>query len=234
MASSDSWMKEFTEASKLADEIDSMISTKNDLPSSGPETQRHLSAIRRKITILKTRLETLQSLPNKPNITKREIKRRQDMQNNMISRATEMATTLNMNSLVIRERLLGSDSKRPDIMNQTADLDNQGIISLQKQVMKEQDEDLGQLEETVVSTKHIAFAINEELDLHSTYAFQVFIVVQVHFDNHVNTTNTRLLLLQRKLAILNRKTKGGCTYLCLLVLVIVILVVVVLFLIRYL
>lgn len=31
----------------------------------------------------------------------------------------------------------------------------------------EQDEDLDQLEETVISTKHIASAVNEELDLHT-------------------------------------------------------------------
>jgi hypothetical protein len=31
----------------------------------------------------------------------------------------------------------------------------------------EQDEGLGKLEETVISTKHIALAVNEELDLHS-------------------------------------------------------------------
>ena len=57
-----SWMREFNEASKLGDEINGMISGKNSLPSSGPETQRHLSASRRKITILRTKLDILQSL----------------------------------------------------------------------------------------------------------------------------------------------------------------------------
>jgi len=57
-----SWMQEFNEASKLGDEINGMISGKNSLPSSGPETQRHLSASRRKITILRTKLDILQSL----------------------------------------------------------------------------------------------------------------------------------------------------------------------------
>jgi hypothetical protein len=33
--------------------------------------------------------------------------------------------------------------------------------------MTEQDEDLAKLEETVTSTKHIALAVNEELDLHT-------------------------------------------------------------------
>jgi SYP5 family syntaxin len=59
---SELWMQEFNEASKLGDEISNMISGKNSLPQSGPETQRHLSAIRRKATILTTKLDILQSL----------------------------------------------------------------------------------------------------------------------------------------------------------------------------
>ena len=66
---SESWMQEFNEALKLGDEISDMLFGKNPLPQSGPETQRHLSAIRRKTAILRTRLDTLQSLlsalPNK-------------------------------------------------------------------------------------------------------------------------------------------------------------------------
>lgn len=58
----ESWMKEFNESSKLADDINGMISERTSLPSSGPETQRHLSAIRRKLTILGTRLDSLESL----------------------------------------------------------------------------------------------------------------------------------------------------------------------------
>lgn len=66
MASSlDSWIREFNEASKLADDISGMISERGSLPPSGPETQRHTSAIRRKITILGTRLDSLESILSK-------------------------------------------------------------------------------------------------------------------------------------------------------------------------
>ena len=60
-SSADSWMKEYNEAVKLADDISGMISERNSLPPSGPETQRHVSAIRKKVTILGTRLDSLQS-----------------------------------------------------------------------------------------------------------------------------------------------------------------------------
>lgn len=64
-SSSDSWVKEYNEALKLADDISGMISEQSSFPASGPETQHHSSAIRRKITILGTRLDSLQSLLSK-------------------------------------------------------------------------------------------------------------------------------------------------------------------------
>lgn len=41
--------------------------------------------------------------------------------------------------------------------------------------MKEQDQDLESLEKTVMSTKHIALAVNEELNLHTR-----LLVIYVH------------------------------------------------------
>ena len=61
-SSSDPWMKEYNESSRLADDISSMIADRGSLPQSGPEIMRHTSAIRRKITILGTRLDSLESL----------------------------------------------------------------------------------------------------------------------------------------------------------------------------
>ncbi|KAF3614783.1 Syntaxin-51, partial [Capsicum annuum] len=238
-SSADSWMREFNEASKLADEVGSMISAKSSLLSSGPETQRHLSAARRKITILKTRLDTLQSLlptlPSKQPLTKKEMKRRHDMLDNLVTKANQMATTLNMNHLANRDSLLGPETKRPDVISRATGLDNQGLVGFQRQVMKgissytrnqQQDEDLDKLEETVTSTKHVALAINEELNLHTA--------LLDNLDYHVDTTNSRLLRVQRRLAFLNKRTKGGCTWLCLLVIFIVILAVVIFLFVKYL
>uniref|UniRef100_A0A803PRS9 Uncharacterized protein n=1 Tax=Cannabis sativa TaxID=3483 RepID=A0A803PRS9_CANSA len=89
-SSSDSWMKEYNEAVKLADDINGMISERSSLPGSGPEMQRHASAIRRKITILGTRLDSLQSvlskLPGKQPISDKEMNRRKDMLGNLRAR----------------------------------------------------------------------------------------------------------------------------------------------------
>ncbi|XP_073265816.1 syntaxin-52-like [Populus alba] len=227
---SESWMQEFNEASKLGDEISAMISGKNSLPQSGPETQRQFSAARRKATILRTKLDILQSLlsalPSKQPLSGKEMNRRQEMLKNLSTKVNQMAGALNMFSAANRENLLGPDSKTDDVINRASSFDNQGLVGFQRQIMREQDEGLEKLEETVVSTKHIALAVNEELTLHTRLLDDL--------DEHVDVTNSRLQRVQKNLAILNKRTKGGCACWVFLAIAIVILIVVVWLLIKYL
>jgi len=231
-SSSDSWVREYNEAVKLADEINGMISERSSLPVSGPDAQRHVSAIRRKLTILGTRLDSLQSLvgktPGRQPITDKEINRRKDMLLNLRSKVTQMASSLNMSTFANRDSLLGPDSTSADATSRTTGLDNAGVVGLQRQIMREQDEGLEKLEETVISTKHIALAVNEELDLHTRLIDNL--------DQHVDVTDSRLQRVQKNLAILNKRTKGGCTCLSLLfsVVGIVVLVFVIYLLVKYL
>lgn len=221
-SSSDPWTREYNEASKLADDITSMISERNSV-GSGPEAQRHASAIRRKITILGTRLDSLQSLltklPAKQPLTEKEMNRRRDMLGNLRTKVTQMASTLNMSNFANRDSLLGPDIKPADAMSRAAGLDNSGVVGLQRQIMREQDEGLEKLEETVISTKHIALAVNEELDLHTRLIDDL--------DEHVDVTDSRLKRVQKNLAVLNKRTKGGCSCLCMLLSLIGIVVLVV-------
>ncbi|KAI3908253.1 hypothetical protein MKX01_027275 [Papaver californicum] len=233
MASSfDSWMKEFNEATKLADEIEAMIAEKSSLTSPGPDAQRSTSAIRRKITILGTRLDSLQSLlsklPARQPISEKEKNRREDMISNLRSKVNEMTSTLNISNFASRENLLGQDAKPADLITRTARLDNHGLVGLQRQVIREQDEGLDKLHDTVLSTKHIALAINEELDLHTRLIDTL--------DEHVESVDTRLQRVQKRLAIINKHTSSACSCMSLLVSVlgIVFLAVVAWLLIRYL
>ncbi|PWA91480.1 syntaxin of plants 52 [Artemisia annua] len=214
-SSSDQWTREYNEASKLADDITGMISERSSF-GTGPEAQRHSSAIRRKITILGTRLDSLQSLltklPAKQPLTEKEMNRRRDNLANLRTKVTQMASTLNMSNFGNRDSLLGPDIKPADAMSRIAGLDNSGVVGLQRQIMREQDEGLEQLEETVLSTKHIALAVNEELGLHTRLIDDL--------DEHVEVTDSRLKRVQKNLAVLNKRTKGGCSCLCLLLSVI--------------
>ncbi|WVY90504.1 hypothetical protein V8G54_036018 [Vigna mungo] len=212
-SSSNSWMKEYNEALKLADDISGMISELSSFPASGPEIQRHSSAIRRKITILGTRLDSLQSLLSKlpgkqPPISEKEMNRRKDTLASLRSKVNQMASTLNMSNFSNRDSLLGPEGK-PDAMARTVGLDNNGLVGFQRQIMKaEQDEGLEQLEVTIASTKHIALAVNEELSLHTRLIDDL--------DQHVDVTDSRLRRVQKNLAILNKRTRGGCSCLCML------------------
>ncbi|CAM0911440.1 unnamed protein product [Alopecurus aequalis] len=228
-SSSDPWMKEYTEASKLVDDISSMIADRGSLPQSGPEIMRHTSAIRRKITILGTRLDSLVTLLSRiPPNTDKEMHKRQDALSNLKSKAKQMGTSFNVSNFANREDLLGQGKKAADGMSRVAGLDNQGIVGLQRQVMKEQDEGLERLEETVLSTKHIALAVNEELTLHTRLIDDL--------EDHVDVTNSRLQRVQKRLAVMNKRTRGGCSCMCLLLSVaaIVLLAVIVWLLIKYL
>ncbi|KAK4341881.1 hypothetical protein RND71_037697 [Anisodus tanguticus] len=186
MASSgDSWIREYNEGLKLADDITNMISERSSLPASGPEAQRHSSAIRRKITILGTRLDNLQSILSfLYHGTDKEMNRRKDMLANLKSKVTQMASTLNMSNFANRDSLLGPEIKPTDAMSRETGLDNYGVVGLQQQIMQEQDEGLESLEETVMSTKHIALAVNEELGLQTRLIDNL--------DEHVDVTDSRL------------------------------------------
>ncbi|GMH05776.1 hypothetical protein Nepgr_007616 [Nepenthes gracilis] len=210
--SGESWMREYNEAAKLADDMGGMISKKSSMAASGPDSQRHFSSVRRKITILGTRLDSLESLlaklPSKQAITEKEMNRRRDMLLNLRSKTNQMASTLSMSNFANRDGLLGPVINTVDVMSRTAGLDDQGIVSLQRQIMREQDEGLEKLEETVISTKHIALAVNEELDLQTRLIDSL--------DYQVDVTGSRLQRIQRTLATLNKRTKGGCSCACLL------------------
>jgi SYP5 family syntaxin len=70
MAFSDSWLKEFEEAMKLAEDISSRLRERELILSSGGDPAHLVSSTRRKITVLGTCLDRLESLlqnpPDKP------------------------------------------------------------------------------------------------------------------------------------------------------------------------
>lgn len=188
---SESWMRDYNEASKLSDEINTMVSEASTLPATGTQTQRHFSATRRKITILNTKIETLESLLAKlqsmHSLTAKEMNRRNDLLTNLKSKVNHMANTLNSYSAAYRDRLLGPDVKSDDVIKRASNMDNHGIVGFQRQIMREQDEGLEKLEETVTSTKHIALAVNEELTLHTRLLDAL--------DDHLESTDSRLQVI---------------------------------------
>ncbi|KAH7415146.1 hypothetical protein KP509_14G030000 [Ceratopteris richardii] len=97
MALSDTWLKEFEEAAKLADDITGRLREREIIQSTGGDPSHLIVSTRRKITVLGTCLDRLESLlqnpPEKPILSKEEIHRRQDMLLGIRLRTKQMAAS---------------------------------------------------------------------------------------------------------------------------------------------
>lgn len=54
----------------------------------------------------------------------------------MKSKVNQMANTLNSYSAAYRDRLLGPDLKSDDVIKRASNMDNQGIVGFQRQIMR--------------------------------------------------------------------------------------------------
>ncbi|MCO5589419.1 hypothetical protein L7F22_043386 [Adiantum nelumboides] len=97
MAPSDTWLKEYEEAIKLADDINGRLREREILVSSGGDPSNLITSTRRKITELGTCLDRLESLlqnpPEKPRLNQEELYRRQDMLLGIRFKTKQMASS---------------------------------------------------------------------------------------------------------------------------------------------
>ncbi|KAM0926683.1 hypothetical protein ACQ4PT_003671 [Festuca glaucescens] len=221
------WTKLFQEAERILSEVVERIAERESVPASLPvELRQRTAEIRRKVSILQTKMglmqEDLSKLSSKQNISLKEMRKLAEKFSALELRVNKVAAPFSMKNSTNRNDLLGaSDGRDATVVDVSslANMEDREIIELQRDIMKQQDESLDRLEETVVSTKHIALAINEELDLHTRLIDDL--------DEGVEDTNYQLQRAQRKLKSLNtRMTKGGsCTCIVLSVIAVVICVV---------
>ncbi|XP_057767844.1 syntaxin-51-like [Salvia miltiorrhiza] len=78
-------------------------------------------------------------------------------------------------------------------MSRASGLNNSEILHLQNQIMREQDEELEKLAETIGNTSHIAWAINEE--------FRLLERLDVDVNKYVEVPDSKLQQVQRRLEI---------------------------------
>ncbi|WVZ55220.1 hypothetical protein U9M48_005911 [Paspalum notatum var. saurae] len=213
----DQWTKRFQEAERLVDEVAKLIAERETaLPR---EVQRRTAEIRRNVTILGTRLdmlkEALSDLPKTQKISMKQLSKLTEKLSGLSDKADEVGGQFTM------KNKYSSDSAKIDV-NSIADMDNREIVSLQRKIIKEQDYQLEKLGVTVTSTKHIALAINEELDLHTRLIDDL--------DEGVEETTTQLERAIKRLRILSKRMRksGSCWGIVLSVVAAVICVAVVL------
>lgn len=168
----DAWHKDYEHAKQLAQDITGLIQERNlKHPDGGPQGSRMTAAARRKISSLGSAIEALHELlGSSREITDNERNRRRDMIRNLRTQRENLLQALKREQAAANRASLldggvGGRVGPPRETDQTAALENSQLIGLQQQIMKQQDQELEQIEEAVHNTKHVAKAINEEVDL---------------------------------------------------------------------
>jgi SYP5 family syntaxin len=211
----DSWAREFQEAARLAEDVEGRVAERNALAPHSSEAIRVTSVARRKLAMLSNKVDRLESLLQGKE--DKEAARRQSMLADLRHKAKQMSASLSSAQSANRTSLMEGGIS-PVETSRTKGMDNSGLVNLQRQIMKEQDQDLENLEHTVLSTKHIALAVNEELDLHTRLLDDM--------DQSADVTNNKLLAAQRRLGFLNKNLGQGWSLMTMIFLMVVVVVLV--------
>lgn len=221
------WNVEYDSCRQTVQDIVNIIQERNTRhPVGGPEASRKTAAARRKLGALGSQLEKLSTWldgPDGQGVSERERHRRRDLVHALKTRREQILLSIKRpQSNEMRTALMGGAQSEvaPRETERTAELDNQGLLQLQSKVMQEQDQHLEQMEQTVTSTKHIALAIGEEVDLHTRLLQDL--------DEDVDHTHTRLKAINQRVKHLLRHSSNWRGGLIIFLLAIVLVVVIVL------
>eukprot|EP00235_Prasinoderma_singulare_P008509 CAMPEP_0119168040 /NCGR_PEP_ID=MMETSP1315-20130426/6955_1 /TAXON_ID=676789 /ORGANISM="Prasinoderma singularis, Strain RCC927" /LENGTH=245 /DNA_ID=CAMNT_0007161515 /DNA_START=243 /DNA_END=980 /DNA_ORIENTATION=- len=231
------WLRDFDEAKALEAEANAALGQRSAALQANDEqaAARLASQARRRVNALRARLDALAAALRSPRmggVTERELQRRADMVERMRARADALggmiARPRGGGGAGERDALFGgrggrgggASSSAPQETERTAALDNAGLLTMQEQVMSEQDDQLEDLSRIVGSTKHVALAVNEELDVHNRLLDDL--------DRDTEATGYTLKRAQRRLKGLMAKATSNWT-LCIVLLLVIALVVVCLF-----
>lgn len=225
----DQWNLDYEAAKDLANDTLSLIQERNlKHAGGGPDASRITAAARRKLGTLGTLVDNLRTgleSPECANLTENEKNRRRDLLAALRSRREQMLQALKRDQPhSSRSALLdmpgGAAQPIGRETDTTAELDNRGLVTMQRQVMEQQDSELDHLERSVITTKHVALQINEETSLHNRLLDELEVDLGI--------TQSRMATAQRKLKAVMRKASSCKTqllvFLMLITLILVILV----------
>jgi regulator of vacuolar morphogenesis len=106
------------------------------------------------------------------------------------SERTQLLTTTH--TVIATGRRAFGVSTPPVETAETRALDNQGLVHMQRDMMKDQDQYLDKLFETIARQKEIAGTISQELDIQND--------LLVHLDHEVNNTQGKLKVTEKKIS----------------------------------
>mmetsp|Transcript_4318 Transcript_4318/g.13851 ORF Transcript_4318/g.13851 Transcript_4318/m.13851 type:complete len:249 (+) Transcript_4318:1182-1928(+) len=219
MANQDAWVRQHQQAKQIADGVMADIQERNEMLRDGLDAAKLTAACRRRLGSLGGMLERLATLLHSnecKDITEMERTRRGDLISVLRDRREQMANLISRSDASARgdarDALLeGSSSRQGQETEVTAGLDNRGILQLQNQMMAGQDDDIESLSRVVSSTRHIALAVNEELDLH--------VGLLDELEEDVDATQARFKVLRKKLRRFMERSGNCKSMLCSMVLI---------------
>ncbi|KAJ8431680.1 hypothetical protein Cgig2_007502 [Carnegiea gigantea] len=183
------WMKEYNEASRFADDVNDHNNVEFKI---GTRASLHCSTT--KYHSLEDETEWLEiqlfGLYGEHTMTKEEMKLLKDILWILRSKTNQMEVALSTSNFPKVDCLIGLEIRPVDTLTSTSGLDEEGTLKLQQQIIRGKlldflnshlnfpffqvldysigfgNDALDELEEIVLSTKHVALAMNEELGLH--------------------------------------------------------------------
>lgn len=221
----DAWLKEYDKCRDVTQEIVQLVQERNlNHPDGGPEASRMTAAARRKLGALGTSLDGLLKWLDGPEaaaLSEQERFRRRDLLHALKHRREQIQQSIKRAANSSERDALGLSGGASGAVQQgaareseaTAELDNRGLVQLQQQVMAQQDRELEQMEKTVVSTKHIALTIGEEVDLHTRLLGEL--------DEDVDVTHSRLRAATKRVRHIIRHSSNWRAGMCIAGLVVV-------------
>eukprot|EP00252_Welwitschia_mirabilis_P024320 TRINITY_DN7174_c0_g1_i5.p1 TRINITY_DN7174_c0_g1~~TRINITY_DN7174_c0_g1_i5.p1 ORF type:complete len:233 (-),score=34.18 TRINITY_DN7174_c0_g1_i5:76-774(-) len=133
MAVIDAWILEVEEASQLTEEIEARIRDKDALIAIGKDPSPILVGARRKLMILGTKLDRLESLlhnpPAKPVLNQNDLQSRKDMISDMRQRTRQLANCLCTSKFTTKQ-----DAREPDTSAKLTISNNVQGLSVSKTV----------------------------------------------------------------------------------------------------
>ena len=178
----DAWLKEFDEAEQILNEAFEIVYEREDGLMEGKNVSKLTEAVNAKARALDGKLDKLENLLTETRINEKETTRRRDLMRGMRVRGEEVVSLLGENpsgggevvavaaAATTRDdasRMERGERSRTPETARTAGLDDDSLLQLQRNTMREQDDDLDDLSRIVTSTKHIGLAVGEEIDLQS-------------------------------------------------------------------
>ena len=175
-AARDTFTADFDEARRLADDAFVLLNERRDQLQQNADASvaRLTAASRRKLNALGSKVASLEAAigDDSQGVSAKERDRRRDMVARLKTHNTQLTELLSRKDAPARAAggaAAGAPvaDERPRETLETAERDELGLLVLQRDVIAAQDAQLDDLSRTVTSVRHIACAVNEELDLQS-------------------------------------------------------------------